>query len=165
MAIFRVRYIKPDGAETERLLEADWQTHVEQELVSRGCQLLSIQQVHTSTSPGVTRSRRNATTEGGFWTFRRFVTPSWVCFVFGSNVVLVALLATYAIYEDINALVNGSRFGSSDIVHIAGIVVAIIGAFLYLFVVRIALEGMVVLFRIYDELRAIRRDLQERPRI
>lgn len=164
MAIFRIQYMNSDGQKQVRLVEADWQADVEREIQLRGHQLLHIEHVSTvADRPAISRAQKG---QSGFWSFRRFVTPSWICFVFGTNVALVVLGAGYSIYRDVSAIISPQhgRYQLSDEWLVLSIVATVVIGFLYLFSLRIILECVIVLFRIYDELVASRRSILEKSR-
>lgn len=152
MAIFRVQFINTIGAEQTRLVEADWQADVEREIQAKGYQLVAIE--HISTVSQNSLGRRSGKRGSGFWTFRKFVTPSWICAVFTTNVVLVVLIGCVLVFMDINAMLTHQtgRYQIGYRWHVLSIVGTLVVSLLYLFSLRIALECVIVLFRIYDEL-------------
>lgn len=162
MAIFRVQYLKKDGVSQVRLVEADWQADVEREIQQRGHRLLSIEHVQTAADRPSGMPSQKA--HGGFWTFRRFVTPSWICSVFIFNVVIVAMIAGYSIYSGVSALLAQSpgMHQRNDAWTFFSLAATLAISFLYLFSLRIVLECVIVLFRIYDELVSCGRNLRAR---
>lgn len=158
MAIFRTRYVRADGTEQERLLEADWQADVERELASRGYRLISIEHVYTS-DPGSPSS--SARRKGGFWSFRRFVTPSLVSAFFIGHVIIAVLIGLASLVTDIGDLfsMNSTRGSASALIRV---LLTVIFTAVYILSVRIALELIIVIFRIYEELVGLRGDLSKR---
>lgn len=158
MAIFRTRYVRADGTEQERLLEADWQADVERELASRGYRLVSIEHVYTA-DPGTPSGLAHR--KGGFWSFRRFVTPSLVSAFFIGHVIIAALVAALSLIVDVGILAS-ARSAAGTTTALIGVLLTVIFTALYILSVRIVLELIIVIFRIYEELVGLRGDLSKR---
>ena len=86
-----------------------------------------------------------------FLTFRKFIAPVVIQIVFWLGVVAVIILGILAIIQGGRA---GGRYGAEAIV--GGILLVILGPI----VVRLYCEIIIVLFRLYDTLNAIRVNTQ-----
>jgi len=89
-----------------------------------------------------------------FITFRKYITPAFVTIVYILGALFITILAFWLVYESTKGGYLAQLYG------VFGLMTLIFGNLFW----RLVCEQMVVLFRIFDELRSMNRKLGRREK-